>query len=271
MAVKKNTENGRIFQWDISKINNFIRETDNDKAVQISIQEIKKQEKKLGRAPKVLEAGCGNGRVIVYLGRHGIKNVCGIEANEDITREFNRHFPEFDVRYGDIMNLPEDLKNHDVVLSYGVVEHFPDGPSRPLEQMCKDLGDSGTAIVTVPFLSVFRKIKYLIFEGRKWDESKYKYCPEFDADGDFYMYLLTKKQFKNELEQAGFKVVKHAYTAQDCGALEALNHKNIPGHFIWRDEKRHFHFTPFGRVLYFIMKLMPWGFSHMQLYVCQKH
>lgn len=270
MAVKKNTENGRIFQWDISKLNNFIRETDNDIAVQISIQEIKKQEEALGRAPKVLEAGCGNGRVIVYLNQHGIKNVCGVEANEDITAEFNRNFPQFDVRNGDIMNLPEDLKNHDVVLSYGVVEHFLDGPSRPLAQMCKDLADTGTAIVTVPFLSIFRKIKYLMYEKRKWDKNKYKYCPEFDDEGDFYMYLLTKKEFINELKNAGFEIVKHAYTAPDCGTLEALNHHNVTGRFLWRDENRHFHFTPCGKLLFFIMRHMPWCFAHMQLCVCKK-
>ena len=271
MTVLKNTQNGRIFQWNISEINNFIKETDNDKAVQISIREIKKQEELLKHAPKVLEAGCGNGRVIVYLSMHGIKNVSGIEANENIVQDFKSKFPQFDVRYGDIMNLPPDLKNHDVVLSYGVVEHFLDGPSRPLAQMCKDLSATGTAIVTVPFFSLFRKIKYIFYEGRKWDKSKYPYCPDFDQEGDFYLYFLTKKQFKDELENAGFEVVEHEYTAIECGILEALNHKNIKGHFLWRDENRHFHFTITGKILYLIMKCMPWCFAHMQLYICKKH
>ena len=49
----------------------------------------------------------------------------------------------------------------------------PDGVSRPLKQMYQDLSVSGTAVVTVPFLSLFRKIKYLICEGKKWDKTKY--------------------------------------------------------------------------------------------------
>lgn len=102
-----------------------------------------------------MKAGCGNGRVIVWLGRHGIKNVCGVDANDEIVKEFKIKFPKFDVRCGDIMNLPKDLKNHDVVLSYGVVEHFPDGVARSLKQMYQDLSQSGVAIVTVPFLSVY--------------------------------------------------------------------------------------------------------------------
>ncbi len=268
MAKKLN--NGKVFSWNINNVNNFIKETDNDKAVQISLQEIQKQEKLLGHAPKVLEAGCGNGRVVVWLGMHGVKNICGIEANKEITQDFKIKFPQFDVRYGDIMSLPKDFKKHDVVLSYGVIEHFLDGPHRPLNQMYKDLADSGVAVVTIPFLSVFRKIKYLIYEGRKWDKNKYLYCPEFYENGEFYMYLLTKKQFQNELKNAGFKIVKFAYTAPECGVLEALNHKNIPGKFIWRDDKRHFHFTFVGRILYFIMKNMPWCFSHIQLCVCKK-
>jgi len=270
MSGAKKSQNGKVFQWNIANINNFIKETDNDKAVLISLDEIKKQEKLLGRPPRVLEAGCGNGRVIVWLGRHGVKNVCGIEANKEIVKEFNAMFPQYDVRFGDIMRLPKDLKNHDVVLSYGVVEHFVDGPQRPLTQMYKDLANNGTAVVTVPFLSVFRKIKYAMFNRKKWDKSKYKYCLGFYDNGEFYLYFLTKKQFKKELENAGFRVVKHTYTMLNCGTLEALNHKNVPGRFLWRDEKRHFHFTPFGWFLYFLARCMPWGFAHMQLYVCKK-
>ena len=270
MSGLKNKSNGKVFSWNISNINNFIRETDNDKAVQISLKEIKKQKRLLGRTPKVLEAGCGNGRVIVWLKMHGIENICGIEANDKIVKEFKNRFPEFDVRCGDIMNLPKDFKNHDVVLSYGVIEHFPNGMSKPLKQMYNDLSESGVAIVTVPLLSTFRKIKYLIYEHRKWDKTKYPYCPEFYENGDFYLYWLTKKQFKNELKKAGFKIIKHTYTAPECGVLEALNHKNIPGHFIWRDDKRHFHFTFIGKILYCIMKYVPMCFSHMQLCVCKK-
>lgn len=270
MSGLKNTRNGKVFQWNIANINNFVKETDTDKAVQISIQEIKKQESLLKRSPRVLEAGCGNGRVIVYLATCGIYNVCGIEANEDIVKEFNIKFPQFEVCCGDIMCLPKKLKNHDVVLSYGVVEHFVHGPSRPLIQMRKDLAENGVAIITVPLLSVFRKIKYLVYEHRKWNKKQYKYCPEFYSNGDFYMYLLTPRQFKKELKQAGFKIKKYTYTALECGALEALNHKNIPGRFLWRDNKRHFHFTLLGRILFFIMKHMPWCFAHMQLCVCCK-
>ena len=270
MSGLKNKSNGKVFSWNIANINNFIKETDNDKAVQISLREIQKQERFLKHPPKVLEAGCGNGRVIIWLGMHGVKNVCGIEANDEIVKEFKTKFPKYDVRCGDIMHLPKDFKNHDVVLSYGVVEHFPDGVSRPLKQMYQDLSESGIAIVTVPLLSVFRKIKYLIYEGRKWDKSKYIYCPEFYENGDFYLYWLTKKQFKKELKQAGFKIVRYSYTMLECGVLEALNHKNIPGHFIWRDNKRHFHFTFFGKILYLIMRCMPCCFAHMQLYVCKK-
>lgn len=271
MSGLKNKNNGKVFSWNIDNIDNFIRETDNDKAVQISLREIKKQENLLMRAPKVLEAGCGNGRVIVWMKSHGVKNICGIEANGEIVKEFKKRFPKFDVRCGDIMNLPKDLKKHDVVLSYGVVEHFSDGLSRPLYQMCQDLSETGIAIVTVPFLSVFRKIKYLVFEHRRWNKAEYPYCPEFYANGDFYMYLLTKKEFKYELRKAGFHVIKHRYTAIDCGVLEALNHKNIYGNLMWRDKKRHFCFTFWGKVLFCVMKCLPWCFSHMQLCVCKKN
>jgi len=165
MSGLKNKHNGKVFSWNMANVNNFIRETDNDKAVQMSLREIKKQEKFLGRSPKVLEAGCGNGRVIVWLGMHGVKNVWGIEANDKIVKDFKTRFPGFDVRCGDIMNLPKDFRNHDVVLSYGVVEHFPDGVSRPLKQMYQDLAAPGIAIVTVPLLSGFSQNK--IFNIRR--------------------------------------------------------------------------------------------------------
>ena len=49
MSGLKSKSNGKVFSWNIENINNFIKETDNDKAVQISLREIKKQEKFLKR------------------------------------------------------------------------------------------------------------------------------------------------------------------------------------------------------------------------------
>lgn len=264
--------NGRKFDWDSNKLNDFIKETENDKAVQISMRIIDKYKQRTGTEPHILEAGCGNGRVIAYLDINGYKNLHGIELNKDAVENFKSLWPHLDVRYGDIMNLPNDLKNHNIVLSYGVVEHFTDGPSRPLKQMYTDLNDNGLAIITVPILNRhrYKQYKKSRHPEKIWDKKTYPYYPLIVND-EFFEYRFKLTEFQTECKNAGFKIIKSFPTGLEWGILEILNPQNKLGHFIWvGNDMLHFHYTKMGRILFNIIKLFPRYCAHMWLFVCKK-
>ena len=98
----------------------------------------------LGREPKILEAGSGNGRVVYYLSKKGCTDVSGIELNEEIVKDLNKKYPDLKIYSGNILEVPEYLRNNDLILSYGVIEHFVDGVERPLKATYDCLAGGGS-------------------------------------------------------------------------------------------------------------------------------
>jgi SAM-dependent methyltransferase len=94
----------------------------------------------------ILDAGCGSGRNMVDLARHG--TVTGVELSEasvEVARE--RHAGE--VLEGSVMDMPFDDGAFDLTVSLDVIEHLEDdvGALRELRRVTKP---GGALLVTVP-------------------------------------------------------------------------------------------------------------------------
>ena len=138
------------FSWDPKDFDYLVESCRFDDAVKLSLKYLN------DKSLKILEAGCGSGRVVNYLYDLGFQNIYGIELNHDAVTHINRIFPELNIIQGDLLYMPYDDK-FDVVLSYGVVEHFPDGLELPLLSIYDILKPGGVAIVTVPSFNTLRK------------------------------------------------------------------------------------------------------------------
>jgi len=113
------------------------------------------------RYGKVLEAGCGLGRNNFYLSKLGI-DIDGIDIYEQTIDFLNYWQSEngFDLifKHGDVTNLIYATNSLSGYLSFGVVEHFIEGPQRPLLEAYRVLRPGGIAIITTPSPSFY--IKY---------------------------------------------------------------------------------------------------------------
>jgi SAM-dependent methyltransferase len=95
---------------------------------------------------RVLDAGCGSGRMLVELQRYG--DVCGIELDEDAA-EMARGRRRGEVRTGRLEELPWPPELFDLITCLDVIEHTPDDRAtlRELRRVCKP---GGWLLVTVP-------------------------------------------------------------------------------------------------------------------------
>lgn len=177
----------------------------------------------------LLEAGCGLGQYVKFLENKGYKAI-GIEINKESVNICKSLEPNINVYCGDIENLDFPDNYFDGVLSLGVVEHFVNGPNRPLKEILRVLKPGGKAIITVPcfnylriikkytglnYLDYYLRIFYHFFKkGSDWlyknknkEKINYKYN-RWPIKGDFFEYRFTKQEFENELTKAGFNIVE---------------------------------------------------------------
>ena len=117
------------------------------------------------RYGKTLEAGCGLARWCFYLSKMGI-DIEGVDFSQPTIEYLNAWQKEndFNLRFtkGDVQHLPYQNDSLSGYLSFGVVEHFIEGPHRPIQEAFRVLRPGGIAIITTPsksWFTFYRKTK----------------------------------------------------------------------------------------------------------------
>ena len=132
----------------------------------------------------VLEAGCGLGAWVIYLGQRGYR-IAGVDNNRKVINSLKQWDPDLNVIFGDIEHLPYDNNSLGAYISLGVVEHFDEGPEKPLQEAFRVLKPGGVIFLTVPANNLFRQliahplrrlfILYQALHGRHKYFAEYRY------------------------------------------------------------------------------------------------
>lgn len=95
---------------------------------------------------RILDAGCGSGRNMVELARHG--TVTGVELSEtSVTLARERHTGE--VIAGSVLEMPFPEDSFDFAVSLDVIEHLEDDLTA-LKELRRTIAPGGSLLVTVP-------------------------------------------------------------------------------------------------------------------------
>ena len=194
----------------------------------------------LSKEDKVLDAGCGFAKWVIYLHRRGY-NIVGIDNNEFAIIKLKEFDGTLQVEAGDILNIKYPDNYFDAYISMGVVEHFEQGPHAPLNEAYRLLKPGGLIFVSVPTVNIIRRIirrpirniinsmnKSLMIIKNGWSKSKSRalrdaidnlvpekvknilarlvkkkkrYC-------HFTEYRYTRGELEKFLKETGFEVIK---------------------------------------------------------------
>jgi SAM-dependent methyltransferase len=186
---------GRLTEADIKRFN---------------VDVVRWTRKFLPKGSKVLDAGCGTAHSVWSLRESGY-DAWGIDFALDTVEAVKAAVPDLQVIQGDVRALPFDDSSLDGIWSLGVIEHFPEGYGKIIEEMGRALRPGAYAFVTFPAMSPLRRMKAAAGA-----------FPKFSGGFEnFYQFALDPGTVARDFEQRGFKVVISA----PRGGLMGLKHE----------------------------------------------
>lgn len=115
-------------------------------------------QRQLSPGSRVLEAGCGPGRMLDYLRDKGHWPV-GIDCSMTALRVAREHIPGAPLVLGDVLGLPFEDRAFDGYVSLGVIEHFRGATvDQCLQEARRVLKDGGRLILSVPHIHPLARI-----------------------------------------------------------------------------------------------------------------
>lgn len=223
--IAKDFSVSRSYVWsDLQKFFNYIKDND-----------------------KVLDLGCGNGRLLDSLEKKNI-NYVGVDNNYNLLRQARRKFPEYYFEVQDMLDLNFIERSFDAVLCVAVLNHLPS--SQIQLQVLKNLKkfmkpDAYLLMSNWNLYNVKNKKNIENFTADKNNLTdkefykKYKVKKElltpkdvltvWDKQNVLYYYAFEKHELEELLKQAGFEVIESYYSAQghEHSKEEAKNIINI--------------------------------------------
>lgn len=186
--------------------------------------------KSIKHGDKVLDAGCGNGRLYQALENKKIEYL-GIDFSKNLLRIAKKFNPGVEFRQGDISKKKtwSDLKDYDVICCIAVLHHFPTKKEqlKVLEYIFQALKPNGLLIITVWNLWQKRfwglHLKQIFWKIIKGFKFKWLLVPYKMTDKgkvvkvvNRFCYAFTTKEFEKIVKKAGFSIVKKKYGRNLC-------------------------------------------------------
>ena len=179
----------------------------------------------LPRNGKIIDAGCGFGKWVIYLSERGY-NMIGVDNNKLAISKLKNFNSSLKIDLGNILKLNYPDNYFDAYISMGVIEHFEEGPLGILKEAFRVLKPNGLIFVSTPTVNIIRKVliqpflnvinriySLLIkikdyFSNQKSSDSKHSKKVKKKKFYHFLEYRFTPRELQSFLKITNFKVVK---------------------------------------------------------------
>jgi len=162
---------------------------------------------------KVLDLGCGNGRLYPLLRQKGAE-YHGVDFSSKLIEIAMNKYKEADFRVANALNLPFSSGFFNIVYSFAVFHHIPSKGLRieSLKEARRVLKEKGLLILTVWNLFPQKGIKMNILKNffkklfflSELDQRDFYFS--FFGTAKRYIHLFTKRELRMLLIESGFKV-----------------------------------------------------------------
>jgi SAM-dependent methyltransferase len=162
------------------------------------------------RHGKVLEAGCGAGRIVQAMRAKGI-DCEGVDWSPDVVSAVRASHPDLPVRVGNVLALDVPDGHYAGCISLGVIEHRREGPEPFLAEAYRALAPDGVLAVSVPCYSPVRRLKAACGLIRRTGRRL-----------PFFKYAMTPEVLRSYVRRAGFEPFRTHYLDAHRGLSEEV-------------------------------------------------
>ena len=217
------------------------------------------------RQGKILEAGCGAGRILRYYHNQGV-DVIGMDFIEVAIEKLKQIDPTLKVEVGDITALRFDSASFKYILAFGLYHNLEYGLDQAIKETYRILESGGSVCASFRADNIQTKLTDWLTE-RKSSRSN-------SARGQaFHKMNLTRLQFKQAFEKVGFNIdsvvpVENMPILYKFSFFRALKHKRFDEN-IARAEG--YKLSWFGQLCQnFLMRFFPNQFCNIYVLIAHK-
>lgn len=169
---------------------------------------------------RVLDLGCGNGRLLEILGEKPIEYF-GLDTSEKLIEIAKKKYPQDRFEVGDILKLPYSDNFFNKVFAIRILHHIPSKAFRlrAIEEIKRVLKPGGILILTVwnvwgskYKINLLRTIKYSFLKivGRPGLDFGDAFIPWWKMNEKLsrYFHFFTKSELKNLVRKSNLKIEK---------------------------------------------------------------
>lgn len=261
--------------WD----DHFVNETVEEQLELTSFEEtLPLFVKHLTKNERIIDLGCGLGKHLIYWHNRNY-DIIGIDSERRCIDRIGRFSRSVDARVGDVLSLPFDDGSFGFAISYGVLEHFANGPSDALREMGRVLRTGGKAFISVPLDNGLAqttrrargsKVLSAVMRKQSLAELRRRECK---TAGGIVELSFSKTDFERVLAENGFRIIDSLPILTKwglCNALPFLKIKAFP-----KEPTYAIVLNPplnmLGILVHGVAKrICPWWVAHFQFYVVEK-
>jgi ubiquinone/menaquinone biosynthesis C-methylase UbiE len=183
------------------------------------------------KGDKVLDFGCGNGRLLDFLGKKDI-NYTGVDISAKLLKEASSHFfnrPKVEFqKISGLGSLPLESSSFNVIYAVAIFHHLPGKEMRKkvVEELYRILHPEGTIVISVWNLwqqkywrNIFFNWEEKILERSEldWNDCYINFQDNRGNKFERFHHAFTKRELAELFSQAGFSI----------GKCDTINRKNI--------------------------------------------
>ena len=149
---------------------------------------------------KILEAGCGNGRILRYY-HNNRYDIIGIDFIDIAINKLIQKDPTLNVEFGDITKLRFKKESFKYILAFGLYHNLEKNLESAIIETYRILQNNGKICVSFRSDNIQNRIT-------DWLKNRNKTMKNKDKNFSFHKINLTKNEFSSLFSRHGFKVEK---------------------------------------------------------------